>query len=303
MTLGKANDVLNILPAIPVFLGVNRSTDGRYRINFSHLGWNTGTGLLGIGNYFSDLIRITNNAALVQFKMRDVAVSISAGGLWSILLNSTSFEFWTNTAAGGDFSSKFIPFIVKTSNRAALNGKSATDPAFSGDAVLFMRNAAVVPATNPTSGFISYVESNDWKARNPSGTVTTITTAGGNKKTAIQTVQSTTTTAIDTASDTILLTAPSLATSAKPVIIVSTITFDKTTTGDSFVTVKLFRDGTELSTTDRFIHRVESTDDNISMTFIWADTTATGSHVYSVRAIAGAATINRVGNSRLTVYV
>ena len=67
------------------------------------------------------------------------------------------------------------------------------------------------------------------------------------------------------------------------------------------VTFKLFRDGSEVSATDRYVEKLVVADDNVIRSFHFYDTPGTGTFTYSIRAIANNTGINIISNSRLTV--
>lgn len=119
------------------------------------------------------------------------------------------------------------------------------------------------------------------------------------------TVQNTATTVITSdVTDTILLTAPAITLAGQSVKIFASMQLDNNSGGARVATFKLFRDGVEVSSADRYQDRLAAGDDNITRSFHFYDTPGTGSFIYSLRALtdtAGATGIRIVGNSRLTV--
>ena len=115
------------------------------------------------------------------------------------------------------------------------------------------------------------------------------------------TVQSTTTIAISNVSDTTLLTVPAITLISQPVKIFVSMQLENTAGSARNVTFKLFRNGVEVSVTDRYVEKLVTADDNVIRSFHFYDTPGTGTFTYSIRAIANNTGINIISNSRLTV--
>jgi len=118
-------------------------------------------------------------------------------------------------------------------------------------------------------------------------------------------VQNTATTAIDAVTPTTLLTLPTLFACGNAVKIAATLELENTSGAARLVSFRLFRDGVELSATDRYNERLQVADDNITFQAQWYDAAPSGtaSHTYTIRALADAAGVNRVSNSRATAWI
>ncbi|MBU1728174.1 hypothetical protein KKA39_02640, partial [Patescibacteria group bacterium] len=94
------------------------------------------------------------------------------------------------------------------------------------------------------------------------------------------TVQSIAATAISNVADTTLLTAPAITLVGQPVKIFVSMQLENTAGSARDVTFKLFRDGVEVSATDRYIEKLVPADDNVTRNFHFYDTPGAGTFTY-----------------------
>lgn len=136
-----------------------------------------------------------------------------------------------------------------------------------------------------------------------SGTVSnagTYSTTGTQRVVDPVTVRDTTTVAV-LAAVTIISTLPAIQAQGNMVTVHFSGIFDNTLAGTKTLTLMLFRDGVEVNVTDRYQHRMDVADDNITIACHWVDTSLTlTAPVYTVRAIGSAVGINALLNRRAT---
>jgi len=275
--------------------GRNRATDGFYRIDAAQVGFNVNP---SDRFDFLNLVRITS-AVTPQLKFRDLngSESISHWRLGKIA--GDGFDIDQNN--GTNFSSFLRMFIVEQQTGNIAFNFSTFAPTFGGGSgVINLRRANSIPSANPVDGIFVYETSNSIIVRKPDGTLVTVAPfTSGDVATDKQT---TTVTLSDTTPD-ILLTLPSLSTGGIAVFVMATLEFENASGGARTVDLRLFRDGTELSSTDRWLYRLDTADNDHTVTIHWVDSSPSGSHVYTIRAISSGTNTNAKVNRRAFAFV
>jgi len=293
IVLGKGNSALTIKPEVTPFAG-------KWRINATRIGF--GRDPDDTHDFDQTFKIIATVTPRLQFN--DSTIGATVGGLFQLINTVGTLEVWQNTAAGADFSTKFNSFILTPLGNVAFNNTSTSVPTFGGgEGVLFIRIAVTIPSSNPTSSALFYIDPADtvFKVRTTNGVITNLAPRIGGAG-QVQTVQDTNTTAIDNVTPTILLTLPSVATSGRKAVIKCSIQLENTAGAARMPSLRLFRDGTEIDTTDRYDHRMVTGDDNITISWSWVDSNPTGAHVYTIRALGDNTGLNRITNSRAVVF-
>lgn len=121
----------------------------------------------------------------------------------------------------------------------------------------------------------------------------------------ITTVRSATTTAIAADPGTTLLTLPQIEAALNPVIIVATVMAigAGATAANGLFSLRLFRDGTEISTTDRYIAvAIDNTPAGLStvLTGHWVDTSPGQAPIYTIIGVSVAGFVVNALNRRAT---
>lgn len=118
---------------------------------------------------------------------------------------------------------------------------------------------------------------------------------------ALQTVLETGSQAIDNVTPTVMATAPAIAAAGAPVVVVFSIELENTAGASRTPNFRVFRDATEINGADRYNYRLVASDDGLSTTVHWTDTSPGAAPVYDVRALADNTGVNGLVR-RLTVF-
>jgi len=166
------------------------------------------------------------------------------------------------------------------------------------------RNSLTVTLTSSLTGTIKIVDSGPCWATLPSPAEKAALPTGN----PYVTTQDTSTTAISNSSDTIILSATLDNPNELPVKIMATIGILDTGGGSPTsrnIVFKLFRDGAEIDTNDRYNVEINRNNEKYIFTYHWVDTSAGTNPVYTVRAVSSSGTdlVDAVTtNRRLTAF-